>query len=208
MSLRHLFKAPLGVIGRPLPVGLALVLLVSACIPIPSTTTQYVANRADMTIPAGDGGGCGFGPNFRENGYREFGEVRVSMQLSASTPPDPGTSPELTITFSDYNRENRTHRLSFDTSLVRLEEGGRSYRVVNAQTPGANPIIAARVNSRQLAKPQYTLTFPAGTGVDDTLRFVFGEGAIRINGAPIAFPPISYQRKEAITVYMFPCIPS
>lgn len=52
------------------------------------------------------------------------------------------------------------------------------------------------------------MVFPTGTGFDDNVRFVFGHGAVKINGSPVEFGPIRYERRETTSVYMFPCIPS
>lgn len=112
---------------RAVPIAVAGAMALSACVPIPYPSgMQFMPNRSDLSVPIMDEGGCGFGPGFAAEGYREFGTVRVSAALNAPDVPVAGSRAALRIEFSKRSRELLFQPVSFDPSLVRLEEAGQS----------------------------------------------------------------------------------
>ena len=202
MTFRRLLCAASGVSRHALPLLCAGALALSACVPIPySSGTRYMPNGADLTVPAMDAGGCGFGPDFAAAGYRQFGSVRVTTRIAGDNRTTEDAILRLNIIFEERSSAGKFQSASINSSLVRLEEGGRSYPVASMAERGSP-------TSSSQTRAGYDLNFPSGTGMDDNIRLVFDDGAIRINGSPVAFGPIRFERRATTSVYLFPCLPS
>lgn len=189
---------------RFVPLVMAGALALSACVPIPyASGTKYMPLAEDITMPNGDSGGCGLGADWSTNGYREFGPVRVSVGIYQPPEDEPGTGTKLVIQTTERSRTGEFRTVSVNTARVRLEEDGRSY-----PARFVDPVDQPQYSSDRYRQQVYLSEFPRGTGIAANVRLVFGEGAVTINGRPVEYPPVRFERRETVSVYLFPCIPS
>ncbi|MBM1220117.1 hypothetical protein JQT98_10265 [Ponticoccus sp. SC6-69] len=189
---------------RFVPLILASALALSACVPIPyASGTKYMPLAEDITVPNGDSGGCGFGADWSTDGYREFGPVRVSVGIEQPSEDEPGAGTTLVIQTTERSRTGEFQTVSVNTALVRLEENGRSY-----PARFVDPEVRPNYSSDRFRQQVYRSEFPRGTGIAANVRLVFGEGAVTINGRPVEYPPVRFKRRETVSVYLFPCLPT
>jgi hypothetical protein len=85
-------------------------------------------------------------------------------------------------------------RLAYRTSRKSLHDDGRDLK----------PESIVKTSATGVAR----LKFPAPSGDAKQVTLSFQPGAIKIQGRPVNFAPITFKRINDPTVYLFPCLPS
>ena len=162
----------------------------AACAPVPIPGKIYVpANAADLPQETRSSSCILNEPE--KSAQRRFGDIKFKIV-------EPGIELNNRDGQADFwifaRRAGKPIGFSIDANRISLQDDGRQLK----------PESVVKTSATDVAR----LKFPAPSGDAKQVTLSFQPGAIKVQGRPVNFAPITFKRINDPTVYLFPCLPS